>query len=568
VIEFLSLVRFLIDGGANPNIHRRVEDKIGTVIRQAGTVLDIFASKLLDLELHWSRGWSIDKSVYESLIDGGAIFSRPLATCVSKHPVFYFDHFKQEVAELQTFEEQVDGILCLPIASCHHTKSVCVVSDLNDLMVSIIRRNEPDFLRALGKDDIHAVSRANGLRAIHLAIYWPWALKQIIQAGADVNCEDNDQRRPIHLAVACRQAQSVGILLQADCSVSTPDYSNSLLQEALTQGREFDNVTDLIIDALIDRHTRLRDLALSVLPNDSGPSVDTEKETLSEIRAPEIYDSLIRAKHNIPPALQVDRDEEGVYDTAAMHGDIRLTASLADKLWRGGFHRFDEFAPLNGLTPLLRSWFIADFDMVSWFIEKGASPFTTHRDGLLSGLHLYAARIAYPGAHFHHDRKEVPISPQNWHQLTRRGDMWHDSCHCSCSISGCTPISILIKTSWRFLLRERNDNYAGMMELLSICRNTMIYEPERDPCHIQQLVEAIVFERMNLRHTCCYIGQLGQIEVWPEWETKNKRLCEGDLEVDFRQLLADYAVKMLECQCPAAEKPICVIFRDTCGTTV
>ncbi|KAF4157379.1 hypothetical protein CNMCM6936_005687 [Aspergillus lentulus] len=362
IIEFLSLIRFLIDGGANPNINRRVEYKNGIVITQGGTVLDIFASRLLSLDRNWIKAWSTDKSVYESLIDGGAIFSRPLATCVTRHPSFYFGHFEQEVVELQTFEEQVD------------------VCDLNDLMVSIIRRNEPDFIRALGKDDIHAVSRANGLRAIHLATYWPWALRQIIQTGADVNCEDNDHRRPIHLAVACQQAQAVEILLQADCSVSTPEYSNSLLQEALIQGRVFDHVTDLIIDALIDRHTRLRDLALSVLPNNSGSSVDTEKETLSEIRAPEIYDSLIRAKQNVPPALQVDRDEEGVYDTADMHGNIRLTVTLADKLWRGGFHRVDEFAPLNGLTPLLQSWYIADFDMVSWFIEKGASPFTTHRD--------------------------------------------------------------------------------------------------------------------------------------------------------------------------------------------
>ena len=46
---------------------------------------------------------------------------------------------------------------------------------------------------------------------MHLANYWPWALKQIIQAGADVNCEDNDHRRPIHLAVGCRQADAVEI---------------------------------------------------------------------------------------------------------------------------------------------------------------------------------------------------------------------------------------------------------------------------------------------------------------------------------------------------------------------
>jgi hypothetical protein len=437
---------------------------------------------------------------------------------------------------------------------------------MNDLMVSIIRRNEADFIRALGKDNINAVSRANGLTSVHLAIYWPWALQQIIQAGADVNCKDNDHRRPIHLAVGCRQAEAVQILLQADCSVSTPNYSNSLLQESLIQGREFDHVSNLVIDALIDRHARLRDLALSLLPNNSGLEGHICKETISEIQAPTIYDTLVRTKHNIPPSLEVDRDEEGVYDTADMHGVIRLTVPLAEKLWKGGFRRFDDFAPLNGLTPLLQSWYIADFDMVSWFIEKGASPFTTHRDGLLSGLHLYAARIAYPGAHFKHDPKNVPISPQHWHQLTRRGDIWWDACRCFCSASGCTPISIVIKKASRFLRRERKSNYAGMVELISICQEKMLYQPERDPCHTQQLLEAIVFEKLNLRHTCCHIGQLGQLEAWPQYAIEGKRICGDDLKAEFRQLLDGYTNKMLECQCPAAEKPICVVFRDTCGT--
>jgi hypothetical protein len=249
-----------------------------------------------------------------------------------------------------------------------------------------------------------------------------------------------------------------------------------------------------------------------------------------------------------------------------MHGLLRLTVNLAEKLWKGGFHRFDDFAPLNGLTPLLQSWYIADFDMVSWFIEKGSSPFTTRRDGLHSGLHLYAARIAYPGAQFSHYPRNVPISPQHWHQLTRREDMWRDSCRCFCSTNGCTPISVVIKMSRDLRSMTRNNNYADMVEFLRICQEKMIYQPERDPCHTQHLLEAIVFERMNLQHTCCYIGQLGELGVWPPYLSKGKRICRDDVKAEFRQALDSYAIKILECQCPTAEKPICVVFRDTCGS--
>jgi hypothetical protein len=120
--EILSLIRFLIDGGSNPNVHRQVVYKEGIVIEQAGTVLDIFASKLLSLDRNVIRTWPIDNLVYTSLVEAGAGFSRPLATCVSRHPCFYFSHFEQEMDELQTFEEQVDGIFrlslfCLTILS-------------------------------------------------------------------------------------------------------------------------------------------------------------------------------------------------------------------------------------------------------------------------------------------------------------------------------------------------------------------------------------------------------------------------------------------------------------------
>jgi hypothetical protein len=104
------LIRFLIDGGSNPNVHRQVDNKEGIVVEQAGTVLDIFASKLLRIDRNTIRTWPIDNLVYTSLVEAGAAFSRPLATPITKHPSFYFVHFEQEMEELLTFEEQVDGI--------------------------------------------------------------------------------------------------------------------------------------------------------------------------------------------------------------------------------------------------------------------------------------------------------------------------------------------------------------------------------------------------------------------------------------------------------------------------
>jgi hypothetical protein len=79
------------------------------------------------------------------------------------------------------------------------------VCDLSPLSISILQRSAEEFTRALQKDAINEFSRVNGLGPLHFAIYWPWALEQLIDAGADIHCEDNWGRRPIHLAVACRQ---------------------------------------------------------------------------------------------------------------------------------------------------------------------------------------------------------------------------------------------------------------------------------------------------------------------------------------------------------------------------
>lgn len=427
-------------------------------------------------------------------------------------------------------------------------------------MIAIIRQNEADYTKAMKKGNIHQASLANGVAAVHLAIFWPWALRRLIEAGANVNCEDSLGRRPIHLATACRQDEAVIMLLEADCSLLTPDYSRSLLQESLRQGRTFEHISSRIVHALLDRHTRLNNLALSVLPNSSNLTLQSTQCSLAEKEAPKVIDTLIRYNCHVPPSLQMDRDGEGVHDTADARAYERLTPTLADQLWGGGFHRVDDPSHATALTPILQNWHAANFDMVSWFIGKGASPFSRSPDKFYSGLHLYAARMSWPGHHFDHNPSNLPCPQALFGQLINDADMWRDRCRCLCSPDGCTPISITIKQwpGW-----NKAVNYNTMLDLSRSLHEKLLYRPDDEPDHIHQLSRVLVFEKLNLKHSCCHIGLEGQTGPWWPWKLEGKRdYCS--LEAEYRRSHTECTSRMLRCGCATMEKPVCAVFREEC----
>ncbi|KAI0410263.1 hypothetical protein F5X98DRAFT_359939 [Xylaria grammica] len=558
-IEFLSLIRWMLENGADPNAYREARTESPFMkYKESGTVLDIFASDLickLPPTLPPGEPKDLLREVYAHLIESGAHFSRSPTLPHYQH-YQTASSFDLEVKEFLAFEEKLE------------------VCEINDLIVSILRQDRESFLRALTQSNLNQYSGVNRLIPVNFAIYWPSALEELIAAGVDVNCEDSLGRGPIQLAIGCGQAPAADILLRADCSLYTPKGSKTLLQEGLLQGRDFDYVTEWIIDALIDRHTRLIDLAILVLPDDSELKRGLDRFTILEDRAPELFEALTKSGVPVPPSLKLNGDS--VYHTVDHWFTAQLTVPLADRLWQGGFKQVNKFTSHAGISPLLQSWFMADFDMVSWFIGKGVSPFSRDRERSLTGLHFFAARLAYPLDHFGYDGESTPISPTHIKQLADDKTLWHDSCHCLCSVDGCTPISTLVSHSWNNRIKYVEETYQNVAKFLKIWREKMMYRPDIYPEHARQLLRAVLFEMMQLRHTCLQIETRGEAANWvvrqrstwtDPWVVvggERHDYTTGELKAEFELRLEKGYTKMDDCRCDVLYKPICALFRDEC----
>lgn len=284
----------------------------------------------------------------------------------------------------------------------------------------------------------------NGECAMHFAVIWPAALCHLILAGAIVDVEDNFGRRPIQLAVAMGVVESVRMLIEADCSLATPHSHHSLLQESLLveDKPKGTRISNLIVQGLIDRHTRLLNIAMAALPPSSKLARSINPGKLQQSLIPDITKELFGLDHKIPPSLKLDDKES--YNAGSLHADMRLPISTAEQLWLGGFRDVESRA----LTPILCAWFNADFELLRWLISKGASPYSRDPSTGRSGLHWYARRLGFPGGYFNFRVSEVFFDRAVIAQLMWDNSAWRDSCSCLCSTGGCQPVTIFLKLTF------------------------------------------------------------------------------------------------------------------------
>ena len=369
----------------------------------------------------------------------------------------------------------------------------------------ILQQDEDQFRRLVRKAKLSVLNRkspVNGLAPVHFAVMWPTALRLLMERGVNVNHEDTYGRRPIHLAVALGLTESVRCLLGADCALFTPSHDDSLVRHALySHTPQRSQILDLLIPAMIERHMRLMDLAGSHLPPSLFSKLNVTPGQFHEQKAPSVLAVLLSNGIEVPGALELDG--EGFYNFSDMHGLIELEPATADLFWNAGFREID--TPDDyGVTPFLQSWFMANFAMVGWFIERGISMQSQHKDAPLTALHLYAHRMHYPGAVFEGDIDKVPTDPHYMEAIQEELGIPHDDCMCICSPTGCTPVKFL---------SERMPYHTGLTKRhvrkwIENVRPPQLLKTQ----YVYDFTRCLLFDFLGGEHTCCDLGQTCSID--------------------------------------------------------
>lgn len=410
---------------------------------------------------------------------------------------------------------------------------------------------------------------------MHFAVLWPTALSCLIRAGATVDVQDKYGRRPIQLAVAMGAIESVRMLIEADCSLATSYSHYSLLQESLlikdVQIRH--KISTLIVQGLINRHTRLLNIAMAVLPPSSKLAKSIVPGKLHQSLIPNITREILCLGREIPPSLKLD--DKGPYDTASLTAEIRLPIPTAEQLWQGGFQEveisYDVECP--ALTPILGAWFNADFDMLRWLISKGASPFSRHPLTGGSGLHWYAHRLGFAGLYFNLSISQVFFDRAQISQLMWDNSAWRDSCSCLRSIGGCQPVTIFLKQKFLYAGPPGSPNFGKVLHFLREFWAKIPPPPGQVLTQLEAALRFFAFKETHVRHvaSCCYLQHHGDPLSKP---VRSPRWRQADVSDDdpgflrdkevIQAKMQDYRQKLRCCGCPVPDNLVCVVFRGVC----
>ena len=356
-----------------------------------------------------------------------------------------------------------------------------------------------------------------GQTPVHLASDWPYALKMLLESGADMEALDCDFCSPLYYSCNSFNSECTQILLDAGCCLVVnheytglpPSRAHPLLEgyysewswlsdlfgsyhsKRRTHHRAaWDAIRDAIISCLVVRRKQLLEMAKQIgdrLPWWVMQTVTThEKESrildekfVNVLRATE--DSGVR----VPDSLWT----QPMLMKTIYHTD-ELCPTTAERLFEVGFRDID-VRGLQQLTPLMK--FDVDRDetrfhgsIQAWLLRKGASLQN------IVGLYWYAAHfiamrlsaaIFYNRADFFEPLWFEATTPCSKFNL-RSGFLVKDGCQCACSFMGCVMLTIFLSYGAPIL---------SILETLSTLT-------EED---ISPILRFSIFEALGLTHTCC-----------------------------------------------------------------
>lgn len=225
-----------------------------------------------------------------------------------------------------------------------------------------------------------------GQTPLHLAVGWPFDVNALIKKGANVDMPDGFHRTPLWYALFNGFAETVSLLMKADCSLRIDRFSHPIelaiapcvglqtLHRNASMERHEATLT-VFIASLAERRLQLSRISATASISEGVNPCWAQNDR--------VLDEHASCAENTLEHYDIGYSQTSVCLTnlSSVYHVHSLTAEIAEKLWQAGFHDIDgpdHFFPFYQ-TPLSKSIFyyqedfLMKIELKSWLIGKGAN---------------------------------------------------------------------------------------------------------------------------------------------------------------------------------------------------
>ncbi|KAF1950099.1 hypothetical protein CC80DRAFT_249561 [Byssothecium circinans] len=285
------------------------------------------------------------------------------------------------------------------------------------------------------------------------------------------------------------------------CSVQQLEAVGTL-EEAVEQACRYSNWDAMLlyISALVQQRQELASLA-------AEHDISVPADRLLDAQAQSIIDELEARGVFIHPSLKPTRP--GIY----YFNISQWYTETLETLYNAGFHDIlgEEFTKPkihSAISPLFfilvnarRTYTPMNLEkIVSWFLGHGANIRETWPGSDITLLHCAGFRLG--NAH--------SITTLGWLELgSYVTDRQVDDCRCPCSSSGCSFITCLCKGLTTPELQDTRIPWRDELDILTRYVGVKTREGE-NRWLISETIRLVVFNKLDIRHTCCNIARIMQ----------------------------------------------------------
>jgi hypothetical protein len=270
----------------------------------------------------------------------------------------------------------------------------------------------------------------------------------------------------------------------------------------------------LLISELADERRRLKELAVSCLPNSF---IKFEDDRLLDARAYEVFDLLVTQNIPIHPYLRPRKGS--IYNLVTVYQD-EPSILYAEALWEAGFR---DVTATNWsdvvMPPLLFHSMNRNGTWCEFLISRGAKWTEQYPGGRTTAANVFGLAMGDYYARFFHyygQHKSKFSSEKELFILRLFNEDCTDSCSCGCSRSGCVFITAWIKGATESFSRLNNPGEEIEYPRVLTYTLTLWAAPASRMSRwvASALIRSLTFWQLGIRHICCDIEQ-----IWDQFWT-------------------------------------------------